>query len=151
MKISDYKVGTSFEINCAKHKHINTGELVYDSFGIVKEFASIYGRKPEQIIKVKCTIIEEDVIIKDLMYHGSPYDENSIDYFGFIDGFEKNNLNISMIYRNIKLYSICFPYGPDSQRFWEYDQKNHKTDEYDFRKGDRRAMTVRLKIEEINK
>ena len=149
MKINGYKVGTTFEINCAKHNHSKTGEIVYDSFGIDKRFASIYGRKPEQVIKVKCTIIEEDVIIKDLMYYGSPYDTNSIDYFGFIDGFEKNDLNISIIWRNIKLYTICFPYGPDSQRFWEYDQKNYDTNEYVFKRGDRRAMTVRLKVEEI--
>ena len=117
MTINDYKVGTSFEINCAKHKHIKTGEMVYDSFGIDKKFANLYGRSPEQVIRVKCTIIEEDVIIKDLMNKDSDYDENSIDYFGFIDGFEKNNLKISIIWRNIKLYAICFPYGPDSQRF----------------------------------
>lgn len=149
MKINDYKVGTTFEINCAKHNHSKTGEIIYDSFGIDKRFASIYGRKPEQVIKVKCTIIEEDVIIKDLMYYGSSYDTNSIDYFGFIDGFEKNDLNISIIWRNIKLYTMCFPYGPDSQRFWEFDKKNYNTNKYEFKKGDRRAMTVRLKVEEI--
>ena len=149
MTINDYKIGTSFEINCAKHKNIKTGETVYDSFGIDKKFANLYGRSPEQVIRVKCTIIEEDVIIKDLMNKDSDYDENSIDYFGFIDGFEKNNLKISIIWRNIKLYAICFPNSPDSQRFWEFEQLNYKTNEYEFRKGDRRAMTVRLKIEEL--
>ena len=149
MTINDYKIGTSFEINCAKHKHIKTCETVYDSFGIDKKFANLYGRSPEQVIRVKCTIIEEDVIIKDLMNKDSDYDENSIDYFGFIDGFEKNNLKISIIWRNIKLYAICFPNGPDSQRFWEFEQVNYETNEYEFRKGDRRAMTVRLKIEEL--
>ena len=149
MKINDYKVGTSFEINCTKHNHIKTGEILYDSFGIDKKFASIYGRKPEQVIKVKCTIIEEDVIIKNLISNNSDYDDNSIDYFGFIDGFENNDLNISMIWYNIKLYFVCFPYGPDSLRFCQYDQKNYETNEYDFKKGDRRGMTVRLKIEEI--
>ena len=149
MTINDYKIGTSFEINCAKHKHIKTCETVYDSFGIDKKFANLYGRSPEQVIRVKCTIIEEDVIIKDLMNKDSDYDENSIDYFGFIDGFEKNNLKISIIWRNIKLYVMGFPYGPDSQRFWEFDQLNYETKEYEFRKGDRRAMTVRLKIEEL--
>ena len=149
MTINDYKIGTSFEINCAKHKHIKTGETVYDSFGIDKKFANLYGRSPEQVIRVKCTIIEEDVIIKDLMNKDSDYDENSIDYFGFIDGFEKNNLKISIIWRNIKLYAICFPNSPDFQRFWELDQLNYETKEYEFRKGDRRAMTVRLKIEEL--
>ena len=149
MTINDYKIGTSFEINCAKHKHIKTGETVYDSFGIDKKFANLYGRSPEQVIRVKCTIIEEDVIIKDLMNKDSDYDENSIDYFGFIDGFEKNNLKISIIWRNIKSYAICFPNSPDSQRFWEFEQLNYETNEYEFRKGDRRAMTVRLKIEEL--
>ena len=78
MTINDYKIGTSFEINCAKHKHIKMGETVYDSFGIDKKFANLYGRSPEQVIRVKCTIIEEDVIIKDLMNKDSDYDENSI-------------------------------------------------------------------------
>ena len=149
MTINDYKIGTSFEINCAKHKHIKTGETIYDSFGIDKKFANLYGRSPEQVIRVKCTIIEESVIVKDLMNKDSDYDENSIDYFGFIDGFEKNNLKISIIWRNIKLYVMGFPYGPDSRRFWEFDQLNYETKEYEFRKGDRRAMTVRLKIEEL--
>lgn len=148
MKINDYKVGTSFEINCTKQQHIRTGETIYDSFGIVENLAYMWGRKPEDIVKVKCTIIEEDVLLRE-KFKDDNYDDNSTDYFGFIDGFEKNDLKISMIWRNIKLYTICFPYGPDSQRFWEHDQLNYETDEYEFRKGDRRAMTVRLKIEEL--
>ena len=148
MKINDYKVGTSFEITCTKHQHNKTGEIVYENFGIDKKFTGVYGKKPEDVIKVRCMITEEDIIIKNL-YRDKTYDTNSIDYLGFIDGFEKNDLHISMIWRNIKLYMVCFPYGPDSQRFWEYDQKNYDTCEYEFKKGDRRAMTVRLKVEEI--
>ena len=65
MKINDYKVGTSFEINCAKQKHIRTGETIYDSFGINKNLAYMWGRKPEDVVKARCTIIEEDVRLRD--------------------------------------------------------------------------------------
>lgn len=148
MKINDYKVGTTFEITCAKHKHLKTDEIVYDSFGIKKEFAYMWARKPEDIIKVKATIIEEDIVIKDLL-NNPEYDENCIDYFGFIDGFEKNDLNISIIWRNIKLYEICFTYGADAERFFNHDQLDDDFKTYLWHKGDRRGMTVRLKIEEI--
>ena len=149
MKINDYKVGTTFEIPCTKRINQQTNEIVYDSFGIDKKHANIYGRKPEDVITVKCTIIEEDVIVDDLMKYNSTYNTNSLDYFGHITGFEKNELDISLIYANIKVYSICFPYGPDTIRFWNYDQLDKDFKNYLYREGDRRSMTVRLKIEEI--
>jgi len=149
MKISDYKVGTTFEITCTKRYREDKKEFVYDSFGINKKFASIYGKNPEDVITVKCTIIEEDVIVDDLMKCNSDYDTNSLDYFAYIDGFEDNDLNISLIYANVKLYFMCFPYGPDSLRFWNYDQLDSDFETYLYHKGDRRAMTVRLKIEEV--
>ena len=149
MKINDYKVGTTFEITCTKSIKPQTNEIVYDSFCINKKYASIYGRKPEDVITVKCTIIEEDVIINDLMPRNSNYDTNSIDYFGWIDMENKNDYNISLIYANIKLYFVCFAYGPDAGRFWQFDRLSDDNKTYLFRKGDRRGMTVRLKIEEI--
>jgi len=149
MKINDYKVGTTFEITCAKHYCEDKKEFVYDSFGILKEHAYMWGRKPEDVIKVKTTIIEEDVIVDDLMKYNSTYNTNSLDYFGHITGFEKNELDISLIYANIKVYFMCFPYGPDTIRFWNYDQLDDDFKTYLWHNGDRRAMTVRLKIEEI--
>lgn len=157
MKINDYKVGHSFEIDCAKSfRKINgepTEQIIYDSFGIMKEHAYMWARKPEDIIKVKVTIIEEDVIIGDLFKRDSDYDTNQVDYFGWID-FEHNEpVRISMIYPNIKQYFVCFPDGPDAGRFWKFDSINinydtgEKTVEH--LAGDRRGMTVRLKIDEI--
>lgn len=152
MKIPDYKVGTTFEITCAKIKRKFEGkesdEYVYDSFGIDKDHTYMWGRKPEQVIKVKATIIEEDVLMSKLYRHDSDYDCNKVDYFGWIS-FEKDELDIRMIWRNIKLYFMCFPYGPDAGRFWSQDMKDYKTYEIIHKAGDRKGMTVRLKIEEI--
>ena len=157
MKITDYKVGYSFEIDCAKSfKKINgepTEQIIYDSFDIMKEHAYMWARNPEDIVKVKATIIEEDVIVDDLLKRNSSYDTNQVDYFGWID-FEYNNpVRISMIYPNIKQYFMCFPNGPDVNRFWKYDSIKFDYDTYektiDHLSGDRRGMTVRLKIEEI--
>ena len=152
MKISDYKVCTSFEITCAKVKRKKEGketdEYIYDSFGIDKNHTYMWGRKPEQVIKVKATIIEEDVLMSKLYRYNSDYDCNQIDYFGWIS-FEKEYLDIRMIYPNIKLYFVCFPYGPDAGRFWNNDIQNPYTLEIEHHKGDRKGMTVRLKIEEI--
>jgi len=153
MKINDYKVGTIFITNCTKVKQRYCGEetnvFIYDSFGINPLHASIWGRNPEDIVKVKCTVIEEDVIISDLMKRDSGYDENCTDYFGWIDMEKEDNYDIAMIFANIKLYFVCFPYGPDAGRFWNYDVENSRTYEIEHHKGDRRGMTVRLKIEEI--
>ncbi len=150
MKILDYKVGTSFEITCVKekinNKYTNDFKEYYSSFEIMPRLASMWAKNQEDVITVKATIIEEDVIIKDL-FNNKDYDENCVDYFGWID-FEDYNktkrYDIGLIYPNIKQYFVCFPYGADSGRFWNNDIGEHK-------KGDRRGMTVRLKIEEINK
>lgn len=157
MKINDYKVGYSFEIYCTKHCRKVGGELteqiIYDSFDIKKEHAYLWGRKPEDIVKVKATIIEEDVIVGDLFKKNSDYDKNQIDYFGWIDFEHDKAVKISMIYPNIKLYFVCFPCGPDVIRFWDYDSVKFDYDNgqknIDHLAGDRRGMTVRLKIEEI--
>ena len=157
MKICDYKIGYSFEIDCAKSfRKINgepTEQIIYDSFDIMKKYAYMWGRNPEDIIKVKATIIEEDVIVNKIFKKYSEYDANKVDYFSWID-FEHNEpIKISMIYPNIKQYFICFPDGPDDDRFWKFDSINvnydigEKTVEHLV--GDRRGMTVRLKIEEI--
>ena len=148
MKIPNYKVGTSFVINCAKVKRRYCGdeldEFIYDSFGIDSKHAYFWARKPEEIVKVRCTIIEEDVLINNLI-KSKEYDDNCVDYFGWID-FDslEGDLTINMIYPNIKLYFVCFPYGPDLGRFWNSD-----SNDFSHKKGDRRGMTVRLKIEEI--
>lgn len=151
MKISDYKVGTEFEITCAKvnkrlHGEIIPNEYIYDSFGISQEHPYVWARKPEEVIKVKCTIIEEDVVIADI-YKNKDYDSNCIDYFGFILFKDDGTFDISMIYPNIKTYSICFPYGADAERFWSQDIKINEVVHH---AGDRRAMSVRLKVEPLD-
>ena len=136
MEIKDYKVGTSFEITCSKEKHRASGKedckYFYQNFGIVKEHASIWGANPENVITVKATIIEEDVMCQKLMVDKN-YDNNSIDYFGRIS-FNKGKMDIHIIYPNIKQYYICFFYGTDVGLF-DND-------------GNRKEMNVRLKIEE---
>lgn len=136
MKIKDYKTGTTFEITCTKEHNC------YNHFQIHKDLVHMYGKKQEDVITVKCTIIEEDVIVSDLYKYGSSYDANKVDYFGWIEFEDDGTYDIGLIYPNIKLYFMCFAYGPDARRFWNHDIDNHK-------KGDRRGMTVRLKIEEL--
>jgi len=155
MNVNDYKAGYSFNIYCAKSlRRINgkpTEQIIYDSFDIKKEHAYMWARKPEDIVKVKATIIEEDVIISNLFKKDSDYDTNKVDYFGWID-FEHNEpVRITMIYPNIKQYFVCFPDGPDVLRFWKYDSIRNDFGEktVEHLAGDRRGMTVRLKIEEI--
>lgn len=138
MEIKDYKVGTSFEITCSKEKHRASGKedgkYYYQNFGIVKEHASIWGANPENVITVKATIIEEDVMCQKLMVDKN-YDNNSIDYFGRIS-FDEGKMDIHIIYPNIKQYFICFPYGTDVGLF--------------DKEGNRKEMNVRLKIEELS-
>ena len=148
MKINDYKVGTTFEITCTKETfenfHNKNGDTYYNNFGIIPRLANMWARKEEDVIKVRGTIIEEDVLV-DKLFKDTLYDDKQTDYFGqieFEDFEETGQYDIRLIYPNIKLYFMCFPYGPDSGRFWKMDCGKHK-------KGDRKAMTVRLKFEEI--
>ena len=107
-------------------------------------------RKPEEIRKVKCTIIEEDVLVNELMKRGSDYDTNKVDYFGWIEFQEDGTFEIRMIYGNIKLYYMCFSSSPDTGRFYYEDSVVYIHGNCRWHAGDRRGMTVRLKVEEIN-
>ena len=152
MIINDYKIGTSFEITCAKRKHITTGETVYDSFGIVENLAYMWGRKPEDIVKVRCKIIEEDVLLMN-KFKDENYDENCTDYFALITWEDDGTLKIGLIYPNIKLYNMCFPYEIDKCLFYDRDFTTYDYETFEektiHKKGDRHRMTVRLKVEEI--
>ena len=66
MIITDYKVGSVFETTCAA-KHVEDERPFDDSFGIDAEFCWMRARKPEEIRNVKCTIIEEDVLVNELV------------------------------------------------------------------------------------
>jgi hypothetical protein len=152
MIIPDYKVGTQFEINCTKYMHPTYNVVVYRDFDISHKLAFMYGRKPEDIIKVNATIIEEDVHLRD-KFNDKNYDENCTDYFGLITWEDDNSLSIGLIYANIKLYNMCFPYVIDECLFFDNDIKKFNYETYEetiiHKKGDRHKMTVRLKIEEI--
>ena len=100
MLISDYHIGTTFEMTCAT-RHVKEGRPFYDSFGISKEHTYMFGRKPEEVRNVRLTIIEEDVLVNDLM-RSPDYNENQVDYFGWIQFKEDDTLDIRMIYGNIK-------------------------------------------------
>ena len=147
MKIQNYKKGTEFEITCVRFNHPNHG-LIYNAFQIKKNFANMWGEDPNNVITVKATIVDEDVIIEDLMRDKS-YDDNCVDYFGLVDFNEDGTFDIGLIYPNIKQYFVCFPSGPGATRFWNFDDKDYETGKYHHKIGDRRSMTVRLKIDEI--
>ena len=146
MKIDSYKAGTTFVTQCAS-RHTHDGRPIYDSFDINPNYAYMWGRKPEEIRTVRGTIIQEDVLVNDLMV-SKDYDQNQIDYFGWIEFLEDGTYDIRMIYPNIKLYFVCFPYTPDVKRFRK-DDFIDATGKVRWRKGDRVGMSVRLRIEEI--
>lgn len=151
MKIEDYKVGTSF-ITTAVLRTNKSDKVFFTAFGIDKKHAHYYSAKPYDVVDVKCTIIEEDVIIGD-KYKDKNYDLNSVDYFALITWEDNDNLDISLISPNIKVYNICFPYVIDEHLFYNKDviKTDYKTlkTETTHRKGDRHRMTVRLKVENI--
>ena len=148
MLISDYHIGTIFETTCAS-RYVKEGCPFYDSFGISKEHTYMFARKPEEVRNVRLTIIEEDVLVNDLM-RSPNYNENQVDYFGRIQFKEDGTLDIRMIYGNIKLYFMCFPYTPDAIRFHENDAPlDITTGKRAWLAGDRNGMSVRLKVEEI--
>lgn len=147
MKIVDYRKGTTFECQCAYRGRIVDGRPWLDSFGITKELASIYGRKPENIVTARGTIVEEDVIVSNLMKYGSQYDTNSHEYFGWVDFEDDGTFDLRMIYGNIKLYVICFPSGPDINRLYSNEVRDTVTWEVIHQPGDRRGMTIKLVFE----
>lgn len=151
MKIEDYKVGTSF-ITTAVLRTNKSDKVFFTAFGIDKKHAHYYSAKPDDVVDVKCTIIEEDVIIGD-KYKDKNYDPNSVDYFALITWEDNDNLDVSLISPNIKVYNICFPYVIDEHLFYNKDviKTDYKTlkTETTHRKGDRHRMTVRLKVENI--
>lgn len=148
MIIPDYRVGTTFITQCATRYKNDRGEPLYDSFDINPNYAYMWGRKPDEIRTVRGTIVEEDVLVNELMSADSNYDCEQTDYFGWIEFLDDGTYDLRMVYPNVKLYFMCFPYTPDVKRFRTED--NIDVDgNVRWRKGDRVGMSVRLKIEEI--
>lgn len=150
MKINDYKIGTSIVTTAAQRT--NDNGTFYTSFGVNKNYAHAFGVKPEDVVNVKVTIIEEDVLIEN-KYKDKNYDSNSIDYFALITWQDDNTLEINLISPNIKVYNVCFPYIIDEHLFYDRDitkiDLNTLETKTIHKKGDRHRMTVRLNVERI--
>ena len=150
MKINDYKIGTSIVTTAAQRT--NSNGTFYTSFGVNINYAHAFGIKPEDVVNVKATIIEEAVLIGD-KYKDKNYDSNSIDYFALITWQDDNTLEINLISPNIKVYNVCFPYVIDEHLFYDKDitkiDLNTLETKTLHKKGDRHKMTVRLNVERI--
>lgn len=150
MKINDYKIGTSIVTTAAQRT--NNNGTFYTSFGVNKNYARSFGVNPEDVVNIKATIIEEDVLIGD-KYKDKNYDSNSIDYFALITWQDDNTLEINLISPNIKVYNVCFPYVIDEHLFYDKDitkiDLNTLETKTIHKKGDRHKMTVRLNVEII--
>jgi len=103
-----YKVGYSEETTCTA-----LAKGGYHHFGIIPKAAYMYGDRPEDVIKCKVTIIEDNVNLKKK--YQSNYDANSTDYFGWIDYDDNDDkkCGIHMIQPNIKVFSVQFAGGGD--------------------------------------
>lgn len=112
---SIFKVGYAEEMTAAKHQCEINGEQTerIDSFGIFPKMASMWGRKAEDCIKVKCKIIEDDITVEEMYKRGW---KDEIHYIGWVS-LGDDEPHISIIYDNPMLFSICFPGGGD------YEQK----------------------------
>jgi hypothetical protein len=73
----------------------------YEHFGIHPNLASIYGKKPEDVIEVCLKISDNQEIPKK--------DNNMVvDYWGW---FDNKKQNFTIIYPKRFLLEMCFPYG----------------------------------------
>lgn len=129
MRIENITVGSSVE---------TTATFTYGKFrdfGIIPDLCSLWGRKPEDITNVRLTIIESDIIFSDYINQDG-YDPNSEDYFTFIDVNDDGSFDLatSLTYGTANMFRICFPYGPDSKRYY---------------KGKRTGYICRFKVEQI--
>ena len=141
------EIGTEFITTAVENYN---GRGFFNNFQANRKHAYSFGTKPEDIVDVKCTIIENDVIIGEL-YKNPEYDSNSQDYFALAQVIDdKSGYNIGLISPNIKVYHICFPYGADVERFYDKDIHDILTDRILFHAGERRAYHLRLKVDKIN-
>ena len=80
---------------------LNKNGKFYEHFGIHNVLASLYGNKPEDIVKLEMHISEDQTI--------PPSDQSmNPDYWGWYD-FEEQKF--TMIYAKRFLLEMCFPYG----------------------------------------
>lgn len=137
--------GTKFNTTAVKEKDSN-GSDIFTHFESIRKHASLWGFNPEDILDVECEIMDNDLSIESILADQS-YDNNRIDYFCCASA-EDGSFNVSLIFPNIKLFFMCFPYGCDIERYWQHDIP----DEYGnikYRKGDRRNYMMRIKVKEL--
>lgn len=100
------------------------GIHMYTNFDIVPEYANIQGKTKGEIVQVECEVISIMWELKD-----QPYDEDKIDYQGFISFYD---MEPCMICPHAKIFNCCFPYG------WIHEVKHNH------------GLAIRLKVKEIN-
>ena len=100
------------------------GIPIYTNFDIVPEYANIQGKTKDEIVQVECEVISIMWELKD-----QPYDEDKIDYQGFISFYD---MEPCMICPHAKIFNCCFPYG------WIHEVKHNH------------GLAIRLKVKEIN-
>ena len=100
------------------------GIPMYTNFDIVPEYANIHGKTKDEIVQVECEVIAIMWELKD-----QPYDEDKIDYQGFISFYD---MEPCMICPHAKIFNCCFPYG------WIHEVKHNH------------GLAIRLKVKEIN-
>lgn len=83
----------------------------YTHFGIHPVTASLYGNKVEDIINIRCTVIEgvsginrDRTKDKDQVYWG---------WFEFDEWYNKDK-SVSLIYPCFMLFNMCFPSGAET-------------------------------------
>ena len=100
------------------------GIPMYTNFDIVPEHTNIQGKTKDEIVQVECEVISIMWELKD-----QPYDEDKIDYQGFISFYD---MEPCMICPHAKIFNCCFPYG------WIHEVKHNH------------GLAIRLKVKEIN-
>ena len=100
------------------------GIPIYTNFDIVLEHANIQEKTKDEIVQVECEVISIMWELKD-----QPYDEDKIDYQGFISFYD---MEPCMICPHAKIFNCCFPYG------WIHEVKHNH------------GLAIRLKVKEIN-
>lgn len=108
----------------AVKEECSLGIPMYVDFDIVPEYANIQGKTKDEIVQVECEVISIMWELKD-----QPYDEDKIDYQGFISFY---NMEPCMICPHAKIFNCCFPYG------WIHEVKHNH------------GLAIRLKVKEIN-
>ncbi len=137
--------GTKFNTTAVKEKDSNGGDI-FMHFESIREHASVWGLNPKDILDVECEIVDNDLSIESILADRS-YDDNSTDYF-CCASVEDDGFNVSLIFPNIKLFFMCFPYGCDIERYWQHDIPDEDGN-IEHRKGDRRNYMMRIKVKEL--